>query len=492
MITIQSIRRWDSTETIDLVLDVSGGPRHVDGGAGAAHPGERTATTVVDGTGYVLAPGLADPHVHFRDPGQTRKESMLSGSRAAAAGGYTRVLIMPNTQPPLDGRTPRPDEPGADEIRDSHCHDAIEYLQRYESLHDLRLPVHYDLAVCASIGRAGHEASRPEDWSRYMVPNVAADRHPVTFMSDDGAAVTDGILDQVLANASVAGLTLLEHCEHHDHGVMNEGAVSRRLGYPGVPESTERSIVWRDIQACRRTGVPIHFQHVSTASSFDLIRRAKADGLPITCETAPHYLALCDEDVERYGALAKMNPPLRSEHDRLATLAAIADGTVDMLATDHAPHTEAEKRADFLEAPNGVIGLETAYGVCHHALVDGGYIDDLRLIELMATAPTRFLGYEPTDVEPLLQTRPDCERRVLDLHALLERPRRLGRGIDPAAVNLTILAPQEHWTVDPNHFQSKARNTPFAGWQVTGRPVATILDAQLVFNGIAQHSTQGA
>ncbi len=154
----------------------------------------------------------------------------------------------------------------------------------------------------------------------------------------------------------------------------------------------------RDIEAARRTGVHVHFQHVSTAISFEAIRRAKAEGLPITCETAPHYLALSDEALLKYGTLAKMNPPLRSEADRKATIAAIADGTVDLLATDHAPHTLAEKELGFLEAPNGIIGLECAYGVCHKVLVDGGFISDERLIELMSVGPAELMGHVPTDV----------------------------------------------------------------------------------------------
>ncbi len=211
--------------------------------------------------------------------------------------------------------------------------------------------------------------------------------HPVTAMSDDGYAVPTPVLRAVFQNVKDTGLYLIEHCEHHDTGAVNEGPVSRALGVPGIPEDTELAIVQRDIDLVRETGVHVHFQHVSTAISFDSIRRAKAEGLPITFETAPHYLALNDEALLKYGTLAKMNPPLRSEKDRQAKIAAIADGTVDMIATDHAPHTLDEKRLGFHEAPNGIIGLECAFGVCHKILVDGGYISDERLIELMALNP---------------------------------------------------------------------------------------------------------
>ncbi len=360
--------------------------------------------------------------------------------------------------------------------------------------------------------------------------------------------------------------------------------MSRALGVPGIPEDTELAIVQRDIDLVRETGVHVHFQHVSTAISFDAIRRAKAEGLPITCETAPHYLALNDEALLKYGTLAKMNPPLRSEKDRQATIAAIADGTVDMIATDHAPHTLDEKRLGFLEAPNGIIGLECAFGVCHkilvdggyisderltdHAphtldekrlgfleapngiiglecafgvchkiLVDGGYISDERLIELMALNPASLMGRHSTDIAGLLNTSARCAdprgrrlyqrrtahrthgaqpgvphgpafdrhrrpaqhertmrhhthelmalnpaslmgRHSTDIAGLLNTSARCAttRTLDLAATehpesnDLVILGLDDEWTVAADEFKSNARNTPFDGWQVTGRP----------------------
>lgn len=487
MLVLHGLRLWDSGETIDLRVGDSKTPSWF-GDDGAASDGD------IDAEGYLLAPGLADPHVHFRDPGQTAKESMVTGARAAASGGFTQVLIMPNTQPELDGRTPQPGEPGADEVLAAGCVDAIDYLQRYSAVHGSRLPVHYDLSVCASDARAGKRACDSARWLRYTRTggeshaHEPADYHPVTAISDDGSAVADGILDEVLANARRSGLHLLDHCEHHEHGVMNDGPVSRRLGFPGIPSDTELAVVRRDIAAARRTGTPVHLQHVSTARAFDAVRTAKREGLPISCETAPHYLALCDEDVTRYGSLAKMNPPLRSAQDRQAALDAVADGTVDMIATDHAPHTMDEKHAGFLQAPNGVIGLETSYAVCHSVLVDGGYIDERRLIELMAINPTKFLGHTPTDITALLETQPTGPRRLLNLAG--RSSTRLRR--EQPSVNLTVLAPRERWTVRPERFHSKARNTPFADWKVTGLPVATILDAQLVFTRIPSRRRQGA
>lgn len=477
MLTLRNITVWDTGETIDLVIPNTDEDRLFTE-SGAVTDGE------FDATGLTVAPGFADPHVHFRDPGQTYKESMISGCRASASGGYTNVLIMPNTLPAMDGEPVVAGEAGATEVLDAGYDTVIDYLQHYEAVHNVSLPVQYDLCVCASKGRAGGEASDPNRWRDFLpdsdtVRGVAKDAyqlaHPVTAVSDDGAAVTPGILDQVLRNVQETGLYLIEHCEHHDTGAVNDGPVARELGVPGIPEDTELKIVARDIAQARETGVHVHFQHVSTAISFDAIRAAKAEGLPVTCETAPHYIALCDEDLLRYGTLAKMNPPLRSAADRQATIAAIADGTVDMLATDHAPHTLAEKERGFLDAPNGIIGLECAYGVAHKVLVDGGYIDDKRLIELMSLAPQRLMGLAPTDVAGLLNTSAKCAvKRTLDVSHVEH----------PENVNLVILNTTQEWTVDPEAFHSAARNTPFGGWQVTGRPLATVIGSRLVFSRI--------
>ena len=494
-ITLRNIKVWNTGEVIDLVV-----PR-----TAAAYFADTSAVADgadIDATGLTVAPGFEDPHVHFRDPGQTYKESMVSGCRASASGGYTNVLIMPNTLPALDGQTVSdPEATGAKEVLDAGFDNVIDFLQQYDTAHDVQLPVRYDLCVCASKDRAGHEASDVADWLKY-VPGFEDDAktpamltHPITAISDDGSAVTPEILDQVLENVKASDLYLIEHCEHHDTGAVNEGPVSRELGVPGIPEDTELKIVARDIEAARRTGVHVHFQHVSTAISFEAIRKAKAEGLPITCETAPHYLALSDEALLKYGTLAKMNPPLRSEADRKATIAAIADGTVDLLATDHAPHTLAEKELGFLEAPNGIIGLECAYGVCHKVLVDGGFISDERLIGLMSVGPAELMGHVPTDVAALVEDYAEPAPTGDDPDGVIagesdSQPQRegvnrlldLSRVDDADNVDLVVLNTAEEWTVDPEQFHSKARNTPFGGWQVTGRPLATIIGSQLMFS----------
>ena len=481
MITLHDVKVWDTGEVIDLVIPGTAADLLTD----ADRPFPPAAAQVADGdvhidaTGLTVAPGLADPHVHFRDPGQTAKETMVSGCAAAASGGYTNVLIMPNTVPAMDGEKVAAGQPGTDEVLAAGHDGVIDFLQHYEADHGVTLPVAYDLCVCASKGRAGKEPTELADIAWYMPGRHTGEKdaaqlaHPVTAVSDDGSAVPDAILDEVLTRIKDAGLYLIEHCEHHDTGFINEGPVSRQLGLPGIPEDTELRIVARDIEAARRTGAHVHFQHVSTAGSFEAIRKAKAEGLPITCETAPHYIALTDEAILEYGPLAKMNPPLRSAVDRQAVHAAIADGTVDLIATDHAPHTMEEKNAGLEAAPNGIIGLECAYGVCHKVLVDGGIISEQRLIELMATAPMHLMGHTPTDVAGLLNTSSACAtKRTLDLGAVEH----------PESVNLVILDTDRSWTVEPERFHSKARNTPFGGWQVTGMPLATVIASKLVFS----------
>ncbi len=480
MLRIVNVRLWNMPGPIDVLVPVCSGRLIDDGGATAGVDG---SVITVNGMGYVLAPGFHDPHVHFRDPGQTAKETMVTGAAAAASGGYTTVLIMPNTVPALDGAAVDPSD--ADTLTTLKGRwSSLDYLENYEEDNCVALPVRYALCASASKDRAGAEASKLRDWQHGL--HGAGFKHPVVALSDDGAAVTDGILDTVAKNSIDAGIVFIDHCEHHDSGVMNEGETSRKLGLPGIPAETEATVIARDIDLARRTGCHVHLQHVSCAASFDLIRKAKAEGLPVTCETAPHYIALNDTAVERLGTLAKMNPPLRSEENRQATLRAIADGTVDMIATDHAPHTAEEKAKGMMDAPNGIIGLETAYAVCHTVLVDGGVIDDERLIELMSLAPARLMGSAECTV-PRLDAG-SWERPVLDLTAAAHigtTTSEFQSSNDTAAVcDFTLLAPREEWTVDPEAFHSKARNTPFGGMHVTGRPMATIIGSRLVFSRI--------
>lgn len=462
--------------------------------------GEPGGTPVrVDCTGMMLVPGFADPHVHFRDPGQTHKETMVTGCAAAVSGGYTSVLIMPNTVPALDGARIDPTDPRAQQL---HGYDsALDYLEHYEQANGVTLPVRYALCAAASRDREGGQPSRIEDW-RHALATVGTPgfAHPVVAVSDDGAAVPDALLDDVARMCLEAGVPFIDHCEHHDSGIMNEGATSRRLGVPGIAEQTETTIIARDIDLARRTGCHVHLQHVSCAASFDLIRRAKDEGLPVTCETAPHYLALDDTAVERMDTMAKMNPPLRSEANKFATRKAVADGTVDLIATDHAPHTLREKSEGLLKAPNGIIGLETAYGVCRDVLVAGGYISDDRLITLMGVNPSIVMGnvVSSLNASDLSQPQGPGAAPVLDLT-------RLAAGADTSSAfhylrgglayaagaespanqrDYTLVDMHREWTVDPGAFHSKARNTPFAGMRLAGRPVATLVGGSIVFTRI--------
>lgn len=467
-LVLHNIAVWDTKERIDLVVDSRLEHAIIEDNA--------CTTGDIDASDWIVAPGFADPHVHFRDPGQSEKETMQTGANAAASGGYTQVTIMPNTIPAVDGK-PWAQAPEG-------CENVIDYLQQYERIHHTKLPVHYDLAVAASEGRLGNKVSNIDDWSRYVRTfsdasmTASMRQHPVVAITDDGAAIPTSILYDVLSMAKAMKLPVVEHCEHHDSGSVNLGPVSQALNVEGIAASTEEDIVVRDIQAVRETGVHIHFQHVSTAGAFRAIREAKQEGLPITCETAPHYLALCDEDVLRYGAMAKMNPPLRSASDRQAALAAVADGTVDMIATDHAPHTVAEKTGEFIQAPNGIIGLETAYGVCRKVLVEAGYIDDRRLIELMALAPTTIMNRRPTDIAGLLNISAGFQT-----HRTLE----LSNTEHPEDIDLVLIDQSKEWTVDPQRFHSQACNTPFAGWKLKGRVMATVLSSCLAFSRIQQH-----
>lgn len=483
-ITLTNLQVWDTGEIIDVVLDT-----RTEGITVGSLPADGS---VLDCTGLTLAPGFTDVHVHFRDPGQQEKETFVTGAKAAAHGGYTRVLVMPNTEPavdakPLDGHPVYGSgeqssavQQGLEQIRQAGCSDALEYAQTVEQRVGL-LPVRYDMSVCASIARAGKCSVDAADIAPYLAGKIPANRscasHPVRAISDDGSAITSPILDDVLAVCKELHLVCIDHCEHHETGVMNESETSSKLNLPGIAPDTELNIVARDIEAAERTGVHIHLQHISTALAVDAIREAKKRGVPVTCETAPHYIALDDTAVDTYGTRAKMNPPLRSKADVLAVRTGIADGTIDMIATDHAPHTVEEKNSGLLSAPNGIIGLESAYGVCHSMLVDTGIISEQRLIELMAVAPNRLIGTPVTDIAALLNTSSRCAlRRTLDLRAVEH----------PELADMTIVDTCARWQIQADDFYSKARNTPFDGWQVSGRAVATIIGGQLVSNQISE------
>jgi dihydroorotase len=378
---------------------------------------------VVDAAGLWVTPGLIDMHVHFREPGQEYKETIATGSLAAAAGGFTAVCTMPNTDPVND-------DP------------AITALIR-EKANRADLVKVYPVAAIS-------KAMQGEQLCEFGELKDAG----AVGVSDDGLPVVNSqLMRRALEYASGFGLRVISHSENlelADGGVMNEGPRATRMGLAGIPNACESVMVMRDIALAELTGVPIHIAHVSTRESVTAIRRAKADGIAVTAETAPHYFTLTDEAVEGYNTHAKMNPPLRSEADRQAIREGLADGTLDAIATDHAPHSALEKEVEFDRALNGIIGLETALPLSLQLVADG-VLELNALIERMSAAPARIMGLE-------------CGLRS-------------GRAAD-----LTLIDPAKAWVVTPEDRKSKSKNTPFDGRQLKGKAVMTIVDGRIRWN----------
>ena len=377
---------------------------------------------VVDAAGLWLVPGLIDLHVHFREPGQEYKETIATGAQAAVAGGFTAVCTMPNTVPVND-------------------HPAITSLILKKATQADLVKVFPIAAI--SCGLAGAQLS---DFGELKAAGAIG-------VTDDGQPVKNPLLmRRALEYAGGFGLKVISHCEDLDlaqGGVMNEGAQATRMGLTGIPNAAESVMVMRDIALAELTGVGVHIAHVSTRESVRAIARAKADGIPVTAETAPHYFTLTEAAVEDYNTHAKMNPPLRSAADRDAIRQGLADGTIDAIATDHAPHSIMEKELEFDRAANGIIGLETSLPL-GLALVADGILDIQTLIRRMALSPAAILGIE--------------------------------RGIRPGyPADLTLIDPELSFTVDASAMKSKSRNTPFNGRQLKGRAVMTMVDGRIVF-----------
>lgn len=380
---------------------------------------------IIDARGKLVTPGLIDIHVHFREPGDEEEETITSGSAAAVAGGFTSVVCMPNTRPAIDDQT------------------SVEYVHRMGR--QARKTFIYVMGAITK-GRQGNELAEM---------GLMAQAGAIGF-TDDGCGVQDAaMMLRALKYAGMFNVVVAQHCQDDSlgtGGVMNAGYNSTILGLPGIDPLAEEMMLWRDIQLVKKTGVRYHAQHISTAASVELIRQAKADKLPVTCEVTPHHLLFSDDAVMDYDTNYKVNPPLRTVKDVEALKRAIQEGLVDALVTDHAPHLQSEKELEFLAAPFGIAGLECALALYVKALIEPGICDWPGLISLMTHRPAGVIG--------------------IDKGTIAEG--------DPA--DITIIDPDAEYTIDAAKFQSKSRNCPYNGWQVTGRVEKTIVAGEIRYS----------
>ena len=378
---------------------------------------------VIEANGLTAVPGFIDLHVHLRDPGFTDKEDIHTGCRAAAAGGVTSLLCMPNTKPAIDTA------------------ETVRYILDEAKTAD----AHVYVAAAITKGLQGVELC---DLDALREAGAVA-------LSDDGRPVVDtACLVEAMRRAPELGMIVAAHCEDlflAKKWYLNEGEISEALGLPGVPAAAEDCGTAREIAVAAAYDVPVHICHVSTKTSAALIRDAKARGVKVTAETAPHYLLMTDKELLKKDADYRMNPPLRAEADRLAMIEAVKDGTIDVIATDHAPHTPEEK-ADFLKAPNGSIGMETSFAGAYTALVKTGVLTLSELVEKMSVRPAQFLGIEAGVI---------------------------GAG---QTADIVLIDENEVWTVDADKLHGKSRNTPFKGMELQGKVKLTVCGGRIVYN----------
>ena len=409
----------DPSRGIDEIMDIG-----IENGK-IANPSEVKGSEKIDLSGLVLAPGFIDMHVHLRQPGNTASETIRTGTMAAAAGGFTAVVAMPNTNPPADNAG------------------SIEYIRR-QSVLEAVVKVH----PCGSMtkGQQGQE----------MSGIGTLKRAGVVAISDDGKCIQNHeIMLHVVEYSKSFNIPILDHCEDDilaSHGVMHEGYWSTLLGMKGISPASEELMIARDIILARMVEWKIHIQHLSSRNSVELIRNARKEGIMVTAEVTPHHIALTDENIKHFDTNYKMNPPLRSEEDRKALIKGLKDGTITVIASDHAPHTETEKLVEFDYAPFGIIGLETSVPVCFTELYHSGNLSLSELISKYTIGPARVLGLDSGTLEE-------------------------GKDADITILDIDI----EH-NIDASNFYSKSRNTPFDGLKVKGKAVATIVNGKFVFN----------
>ena len=376
--------------------------------------------TVIECDGSIIAPGLVDLHTHLREPGKEEAETIETGSRAAAMGGYTSVVAMPNTTPPIDS---------VDVVR------SVIDLARFALCRVV-------ISGAITVGRKGEQ----------LAPMGEMAALGVRMFTDDGTGVQDNrLMRRAMEYAGPLGVILSQHCEDAalaGDGAMHEGAWSSKLGIPGQPAEAEELMVMRDLALARLTGTPVHFQHLSTAGSVAMVRAAKAGGMRITCEATPHHFTLTHAACASYDAVFKVNPPLRTEEDVAAIIDGLVDGTIDCIATDHAPHTPDSKELPFDQAPPGMLGLETALALAITQL--GSRVDMAHLLGLVSWRPAAIMGLPAAGV------------------------------VEGAPADLVVFDPTERWTVDRTALHSRAVNTPFHGMEVTGRVRHTICAGELV------------
>lgn len=422
-------------------LDGTGDVLVEDGRIAAVGPGlAANGAKVLDASGRIVAPGLIDIHVHLREPGFEYKETIESGTAAAAAGGFTAVVTMANTSP----------------VNDTAA--VTEFM--------LRRAAQVGKVTVYPVGAIskGLEGKRLTEIGELVSAGAVA-------VSDDGHPVEDPLLmRRAMEYATFFDIPIIEHCETpalHPEGSMHEGFWSTSLGLRGIPSASEEIAVWRNVSLAELTGARLHVAHLSTRGALEAVREAKRRGIPVTCEVTPHHLLLTDEAVQGYDTNTKMMPPLRSEEDRQALLQGLADGTVDAIATDHAPHHVDDKCVEYDKAAFGVVGLETAVSLCLDRLVKKEIITLSRLVELLSSGPARALG--------------------------LNKLNKINKGslAVGADADITILDPKRQVTVQPELFQSKGRNTPFKGLELQGGPVTTIVGGRIAWQASSERTHAG-